>query len=1076
MGMKIEDNHDFLVSYETQGNRELKYYKDIYGNDIRLMTSKEKKFVNHFLIISSIFIVVLISGFFYKAYLVQKEIEERTRLYLISGQSLDDGKDIVSEGGVIVSEDKDVVDVKEDGTIVAKSSGTTLITIFKNLDKNDFNNKVSKSRKSDDDISIYDAYKELGIDGELVVEIVVKQAVTGVKLNVSSVNLCVGETNKIGVNIFPHDSENKGVVWSSSNNSVVTVDSNGVLTARSAGAAIITVTTKDGGFKDTTLVNVLKRESKNDIYLSLNNSNFYVGDSKYLNVVVSPDENLKSNIVYSSNDSSVAVVDASGKITAKKIGKATITARISSENIFKSIDINVQEKKLENIYLSSKNLSLHVGDKVNLKSYFYPYDAKSFVTYTSSDSSVASINSRGYITALKEGITTIVVKGENNVFAKCNISVKNDIVKVNQLSVTLDNNTISIGEKIGIKSSIMPLNASNKSLTYVSNDSSVAVVSDSGVITGIRGGNAIITVTASSGISDSISVKVENTKIYANDIRLPKIVNLYVGRSTSLNAVILPSNVTENDIIWTNSDNSIVKVNSNGIITGVKPGEATVTATIGDISSHTIVKVLEVDVTKLDLNIYNSNLFVGEVINLKTFIYPVNATNSSIVWTSSNDSIIKVDSNGKVVALNEGTAVVRATSANNHNIYSECSFTISKINVDSFKLSHNQILITEGKTVKLDVSNIKPSAATYTKATYDVADENVASVSSKGIIKGIKPGKTTITVTVGEVSKTINVTVFEKGDKVYFIDTYSSTSTPSDAMVIESNGKYAMIDTGSPVASIDVIHFLHDLGVKRLEFILITHFQSDSFGGVYGKIESDNILLSDISVGKLYMKPYSASDSYFNDSNDKILKSSSKITDRRDSRSYMFTSIRETAIVNEISYVPVTSSVNKLSLGDFKFELYNTSDQLKSYRSKCLKKYNCNEDSNSIVTYSSINGRSLYLSGDIYNAYHDKETKYLNTKTEVSVAEDVVADHGTIDIYKASNYGYSSSNVSSALDKLKPNYSVITNSINSFDTHNDKGVKRINKYTNNDVYYAGDGTIVLNIDSKGNIKFVQLNN
>lgn len=1073
--MQIENNHDFIDKHEAQGNRELKYYKDIYGNEVRLLTTKEKNFVNKGLIIASVFIVILVSGFMYKYYLLQKEIDERTKLYMTSGQSLTDGKEIINDGGVILSEDTEVVDIAEDGTIVAKTSGSTNVTIYKNIDENDFINKSDSKKKDDGEVSIYDVYNELGVEGEATIEVIVKQAVTGVNLNMSTVNLYIGETNKIVANVFPFTAYNKAVTWTSSDSSVATVDSNGVVTARSVGTAIITVTTSDGDFKDSTLVNVSKKESKNNIYLYADVDDFYVGDSNNIIAVVSPNESLLSDIVFSSSDNSVVSIDSNGKIVAKKAGKSTVTARIASENISTSIDLVVKEKVLEGISLSSDDLSLVIGDKVTLKTYFYPSDVNSSVTYTSNDNSVVSVNSKGEVMALKEGVTSIIVKSNNNVLAKCQVEVKNDIVKASNISINLEKNVISVGEKTKVSSSIKPNDATNKNVTYVSNDSSIAKVDSNGTVTGVSDGNAIITVTSSSGTSDSVSIKVENKDTSVEKITLPEGINVDAGRSVSVSAVISPSNTPKRKITWKSSDEKIAKVNSSGIITGVKSGEATITATIGEVSSSVNVNVLDVKVSKLTLNMSDVRLFVSEKINLKANVHPANATNENITWSSSDENIATVNKDGVVTALKEGSVVVKATSISNPNAFVECNVTVSKIDVESFKLSHKQILLTEGEKVNLKVSNIKPSSATYTNVAYSIEDTNIATVNKNGVISGVKSGKTTLTVTIDEVSKKIDVTVFKRGDKVYFIDTYSSSGPASDAILIESNGKYAMIDTGSQVASFGVIDFLHDLGVKRLEFILITHFHSESFGGVYGEIETDNLLLSDIRVGKLYMKPYSGSDSYFKDRDGKNLTSLSAITDRRKVRTSMFTTIREKAILNDVSYTPIDSSITSLSLGNFYFKLYNTADQLKLYSDKCLRNHNCSENSNSIVTYAKVNGKSLYLSGDIYNAYNDKKSKYLNNKTEVSVAKKVMNDFDNVDVYKASNYGNSDNNVEDALKLIKPTYSIITNSEFSFASSDSKGIERISKYTSKDLYYAGDGTVVLNVDTNGNMSFIQLN-
>ena len=1059
-------NSNNLGKHEPYGNRELKYYKDIYGNDVRLMTSKERNIVNKSLIISSVFIVVLLCGFFYKAYLVKKEVSERTKLYLTSGESILEGKDIVNAGGVIVSEDEEVVAVEDDGTIIAKNSGTTNVTVYKNIDESDL---YSTNIKNDKDLSIYDQYNALGVEGEFTFEVTVQQSVTGVSLGMAVVNMNVGETNKLDVNVFPHASYNKDVVWTSSNTNVAVVDSKGVVTARGVGNATITVTTKDGSFRDSTLVRVSKKVSNDSIYLTMDSNIMYVNEVANLITVVTPDEKLLSKVVYSSSDASKVSVTSNGKVVAKREGKATITARIASEGISASIDVIVEKKAVEDIYLSSTNLTLKVNDNYRLETSFYPVDAKSNVTYTSSNSNVASVDSKGNIKALKEGLAVITVKSNNHVSEKCLVEVKKKFNESSGIDISIDKTNINIGERAFVSALVEPSNSYNKNVTYTSSDSGIAKVFNDGSVLGVSEGNVVITVTNASGISENISLKVNKTNINIEKITLDSYITLESGTSRKIKTSIYPSGANSGNMVWSSLDSTIAKVDSRGVVTGVRDGSTTITVTSGNVSSSVVVKVTEVKAESLVLNYDELNLLIGNSVDLKTNIMPTNTTNLDVSYISLDEDVVKVDNNGRVKALKEGKTDVIVVSKSNPSVKSKCSINVSKVDVESFKLSHDQVIVEVGKEVKLSTSNIKPSHASYKNAKYDVLDKTLASVDN-GVIKGISVGNTKITVVVDGISKTIDLTVVPKGDKVYFIDTYSSVS---DAILLESNGKYALIDTGSNASSIKTIKFLKDLGVKKLDFILITHFHGNNFGGIYGENPTNNILLSDIKVDKLYMKPYSGSDSYFLGSNKNLLNDREDIIDRRVMKNEMYVSIKDNATRNNVSFITLNTKNNILNLGNFKLDLYNLQDQLKSYSSKCLEKRNCNENSNSIVVYAKVNGKGIYLASDIYNAYHSDDTKYLKTKTEEEISKIISKEYSkNVDIYKASNHGDSSSNVTNALKNINPKYSIITNSKNNI--NNTSGIDRIKKYTKNDIYYSLDGTVVANIDSKGNISFIQM--
>jgi len=1063
-------NSNYFGKHDPIGNRELKYYKDIHGNDVRLFTTQEKNIIDKVLIISSVFIVILLGGFFYKFYLVQKEVEERTQFFLKTGDSITDGKDIVNAGGIIVSEDEEIVDVEDDGTLVAKNSGTTNVTIYKNIDTSDFS-KVVNSAKSVS--NIHDIYNSLGVEGEYTFSVTVQQNVTGVSLISSTINLNVGETSKIIANVYPYNAYNKEVVWQSDNPSVVVVDSKGVVSTRNAGAAVITATTKDGGFKDSILVNVARMESRNNIYLSLDSNEFYVGEKKNLMVVVSPKEELESKIAYSSSDSSVATINSNGQIVAKKKGKATITARIASEGISSSIEILVKEKEIEEVYLSSTNLTLGIADTYNLKAYYYPGDGMDHLVYTSSNSQIVSVDSNGVMTALREGEAIITVKNSNNISAKCSVEVKKDFIKATGTNLSLSNNSVDVGEEVVLVSSVEPANAYDKYVTYVSSDSSIARVLDNGRILAIKSGSVVITATNSAGISETVTLKVNDTLVPVEEIKTSSMLILEAGQSKKIDIDISPSNATDLDIVWVSDNENVAKVNSFGVVTGISGGSAVISAIVGDASSSTIVRVNDIKAKNILLNYAEINVFSGDEVKLKGTILPANTTELGITWISNDENIAYVDENGKVTAVNEGKTIIKAISKSDPSVFSECVVNVSKVVVESYKLSHKKIVLTEGESVYLGVLDIKPQNAVYDDIVYTITDDSVATVS-KGLVTGMKAGDATIIIDVDGLVKTIDVTVLDSGNKVYFIDTYSDLGGSSDAILLESNGKYAMIDTGSNFAAYDTVKFLKDLGVEKLEFILITHFHSENFGGIYGLNSTNNILLSGIKVDKIYMRPYSASDSNFLDVDRNLLVNREKVLARRNTRKDIFISLKENIVDRGVSYISLNSKTDVLRLEDFKLNLYNLEDQLKMYASKCLDSYTCSENSNSIVTYASVNSISLYFASDIYNACHSEDTKYLKIKTEEEVAKNITKDHGNnIDIYKAANYGYSYSNVSGALKQLNPKYSIITNSEKSL-IADSKGIERIQKYTSNNLYYTGNGTVIVNIDENGNISFSQL--
>ena len=158
--------------------------------------------------------------------------------------------------------------------------------------------------------------------GNFVFEINVP--VSGVKLNKTSQSIAVGKTAALKATVSPSAATNKNVTWKSSNTSVATVNSKGVVTGKKAGTATITVTTKDGSKKATCKVTV--RVPVTGVKLNKTRQTLKVNGKVTLKATVSPTNATNKKVTWKSSNTSVAVVSSKGVVTARKGGTARITA------------------------------------------------------------------------------------------------------------------------------------------------------------------------------------------------------------------------------------------------------------------------------------------------------------------------------------------------------------------------------------------------------------------------------------------------------------------------------------------------------------------------------------------------------------------------------------------------------------------------------------------------------------------------------------------------------------------------------------------------------------------------------
>lgn len=140
----------------------------------------------------------------------------------------------------------------------------------------------------------------------------------------------------------------------------------------------------------------------------------------------------------------------------------------------------------------------------------------------------------------------------------------------------------------------------------------------------------------------------------------------------------------------------------------------------------------------------------GATETLVATVNPVDATDASVKWHSSDESVVSVDNNGGVRALKAGTATITVTSVDGA-FSASCVITVI-VDVTEVTLSEASLSITEGKSVSL-IATILPEDASNKGITWKSSDESVASVSQEGVVTGNKVGKTVIKVKTSDQGK-----------------------------------------------------------------------------------------------------------------------------------------------------------------------------------------------------------------------------------------------------------------------------------------------------------------------------------
>ena len=272
-------------------------------------------------------------------------------------------------------------------------------------------------------------------------------------------------------------------------------------------------------------------------------------------------------------------------------------------------------------------------------------------------------------------------------------------IPVEGVTLNEQNVTLKIGESTTLEATITPDNATNKNVTWNSEDSDIASVDDDGQVIAQGEGETTITVTTEDGEKTATCqvtvlsneepepepepepevIPVENVILNQNDV------TLNMGETITLEATITPDNATNKTVTWSSENEDIASVN-NGLVTAIGPGETTITVTTedGEKTATCHVTVLpneepepeEIHVQEVSLNLQSISLEIGEKATLVAVITPNDATNKNVIWTSEDENIATVD-NGVVTAIGPGETTITVITEDGEKT-ATCSITVTE--------------------------------------------------------------------------------------------------------------------------------------------------------------------------------------------------------------------------------------------------------------------------------------------------------------------------------------------------------------------------------------------------------------
>lgn len=658
--------------------------------------------------------------------------------------------------------------------------------------------------------------------------VTVTTSVTGLSLDPAEFTLeAIGSSFTIKPVISPEDATDVSVVWKSEDPKIVSVTSDGTVTAIGPGTATVTATTNDGSFTSSCIVNV--KSPAQHISLDKTSLKLLEGESGKLTATVYPLNSTQKTLTWASDHPDVASVDNEGNVTARKAGSATVTVKVA-ENVTAVCKVTVISR-VTGISLSETTVELKPGETHQLTATILPQNASnSEVTWYSDKESVATVSQSGLVAAVGPGEATVhVVTSDGGKMATCLVKVG---TPVKGITLSISSETLYVGDpSLDISATLTPANATEKSLDWSSSDPTVASVipgaSLRAVIKPLKPGEATITATTKDGgftATCKVTVKRHVSGVSLNKTSL----DMYVGETESLTATVAPADASDKNVSWSSGNSAVASVSDGGKITANKPGTAVIKVVTNELSKEaTCTVTVKRHVESVELSQKEIRLYLGENRSLTATVLPSDASNKNVTWESSNQNVATVSTTGNVVSKSVGTTVITVKTVDGGH-QAQCNVTVlepvvyatsltlapqtlsmnieesSSLTLQMLPANANETLVWESdnesvaKVVNGDVTAVGAGVAKIkVKGKNVTSNEVTVTVIDKFAVTGVNLNKSSMSLEVGK-SETLVATVLPEDAR----DKTVTWSSDKETVATVKDGVVTAVSPGTAIITV----------------------------------------------------------------------------------------------------------------------------------------------------------------------------------------------------------------------------------------------------------------------------------
>ncbi|PKL56604.1 MAG: hypothetical protein CVV35_04110 [Methanomicrobiales archaeon HGW-Methanomicrobiales-6] len=596
---------------------------------------------------------------------------------------------------------------------------------------------------------------------------------TAIEVTPLTATLAINETEQFNATVLDQDSNamtDVAINWTSGNETVGTIDADGVFTALAAGTANVTATA--GNVTGEATVTVSAEELiLTEITIAPLTATLAINETEqFTATALDQFGNAMTDVAinWTSSNETVGMIDAEGVFTAHAEGTANVTATAGDVTGEATVTVSAEELILDSIQVTPLTATLAINETEQFNATALDQFGNAMtdvaINWTSGNEAVGTIDAEGVFTALAAGTTNVTATADN-VTGSATVIVEEPIL--DSIQVTPTGATLGIGDtqRFIVTARDQDGNVmSDVAINWTSSNETVGTIDADGFFSALDDGTATVTATAEN-VTATANVTVNNEDpALASIVVTPSEITFGSNETQQFTATAFDqfgAEIAGVEIAWTSSDETVGTIDADGLFSALDDGTATVTATVENVTGTAEVTVttassgVVVSPSTITLNAGDSRQFTATVYDPEG-----NETSDAVVtWTISDEMVGTIDADGLFSALEEGTATITATAENETGtamVTVELPPAPTRIEIEPTTAT---ILPGETRQFTATVYDQRDNQMDWISVTWSSSDLDAGSIDRAGLFAAFAEGTTNVMASAGDASAEATVTV-----------------------------------------------------------------------------------------------------------------------------------------------------------------------------------------------------------------------------------------------------------------------------------------------------------------------------